>query len=231
MKWTKTARLASLCSVAFLCTELGCGLLSPPAEDAPHDGGHPALTCSQIVTCEEQCAAGSDACLRTCDLNGTFSAQHLAGALASCLGSVCPTGVGGVCATLSIACFNCEGEQESGPCAEQFVACQRDGQPDAGQASDSDAGSFDAGPPDAGLPSFARDVAPLMTQFCATCHATGTNGAPLDQFTDYATAVHECASIRAYIVGNLMPLPGSPQLYTWEEDTIINWCAEPNPLP
>jgi hypothetical protein len=88
--------------------------------------------------------------------------------------------------------------------------------------------------PNTPLISFARQVEPILNMYCATCHATGTNNAPIDSFsTDYMTAVNESQTISAYITGSppLMPLAGFPQLTASDLSTVLGWINESPQLP
>jgi hypothetical protein len=88
--------------------------------------------------------------------------------------------------------------------------------------------------PNTPLISFAKQVEPILNQYCATCHATGKNQAPIDSFsTDYMTAMSESSTIAAYITGNppLMPLSGYPQLSASDLSIVLGWINESPQLP
>lgn len=53
--------------------------------------------------------------------------------------------------------------------------------------------------------SFLTDVRPIMHEYCAECHLTGTQGAPKRDFESYDVAVERIDSILARVEGGTMP--------------------------
>jgi len=72
---------------------------------------------------------------------------------------------------------------------------------------------------------FAADVAPVLEQYCASCHADGVQGAPQRDLVDYEISVALAESIRARIENGSMPPPGSPALDPDAYEVILRWVA------
>jgi hypothetical protein len=53
--------------------------------------------------------------------------------------------------------------------------------------------------------SFATDARPILHEYCAGCHAQGTQGAPQQDFESYAVAVSQIGAILARVEGGTMP--------------------------
>jgi hypothetical protein len=126
---------------------------SPDGSSTLVDGGAAPLEgCDAVFACESAC--GSDAqCRAACDAEGSSKALQLVQALDTCLGAVCPSSSGSVCATAGSACQMCQGSALSHGCAVLYTACEGDGvattdagsAPQDGGSAFSDAGSFDGG--------------------------------------------------------------------------------------
>ncbi len=87
----------------------------------------------------------------------------------------------------------------------------------------------DAAPPDGGLPSFARDVFPIIQNRCSTCHAVG-NDAGLWTFEDHHPVWDWQRLVNSDLIYCKMPPPGAPSL-SWEERAVLfTWlyCGTPD---
>jgi hypothetical protein len=97
-------------------------------------------------------------------------------------------------------------------------------------------------------PSYARDIAPLMTARCTRCHSPGnptdpdmqpivvTAGQPgvtkaILDFTTMAGAESGCSPVLldTFVIKIGMPPPPSAKLDDWSIELLQRWCA--NPLP
>jgi mono/diheme cytochrome c family protein len=87
--------------------------------------------------------------------------------------------------------------------------------------------AVDAAPP-AGKPTFAKDVAPLINQYCGKCHSDKKpkGGVALTVFTDDASALKK-RTVWEQVADNLrsgdMPPPGKPRPNADELDIINAW--------
>jgi hypothetical protein len=97
-------------------------------------------------------------------------------------------------------------------------------------------------------PSYARDIAPLMTARCTRCHSSGnptdpdmqpivvTAGQPgitkaIGDFTTMAGAESGCAPVlfNTFVIQTGMPPPPSDKLDAWSIELLQRWCANPQP--
>jgi cytochrome c5 len=72
---------------------------------------------------------------------------------------------------------------------------------------------------------FAADVAPIIAERCAVCHATGANMAPVVALADYDTAVVRATEIRTRIATAQMPPPGATPLGADELEKLLRWFS------
>ena len=72
---------------------------------------------------------------------------------------------------------------------------------------------------------FADDVAPILDQYCATCHASGGDNAPFVAFDDYDTSVSIANTILTRIAKGQMPPAGALQMTGSEIDILEAWAA------
>jgi hypothetical protein len=102
--------------------------------------GNTGTDCVTLVNCLGPCT--TQACVNTCAAAASSTAISEYNNIVSCVGSACPTTSGGVCASSSQACDNCQtaAEQSGGACGAQIAAC-------VGSSGAVDAGTPDAGPP------------------------------------------------------------------------------------
>jgi hypothetical protein len=79
--------------------------------------------CDVLAGCVGNCA--TQACATACADEATSEAITLYNAAADCVAGACPNTTGGVCATDSAACVQCEDDSEGagGACYSQIVAC------------------------------------------------------------------------------------------------------------
>ncbi len=133
---------------ALSLTVLGCGDDSTSAQmdmtidaKAPTgDGGLPALSCGDLITCDNACNTPS--CSTACVKKATTTAQSLYKALGDCIDKVCPQselGDGGTAVACSYdsvgnyidqaACDACvmKSQDAGGACEAQLTACSNDG--------------------------------------------------------------------------------------------------------
>lgn len=76
--------------------------------------------------------------------------------------------------------------------------------------------------------SFATDVEPFLTKHCTICHATGANGAPKDDFLDYANAKEKSALMLKRLSGDggsVMPPVTSEVLAPTDYAVITRWVG------
>jgi hypothetical protein len=87
----------------------------------------------------------------------------------------------------------------------------------------------DAAPPDGGIPSFARDVAPIIPDRCATCHAVG-NDAGLWPLGTFEEVWDWQRLIAADLIKCTMPPPAAPPVTLEERTTLFTWlyCGTPD---
>lgn len=71
--------------------------------------------------------------------------------------------------------------------------------------------------------TFQADLAPVLTAFCATCHDTGINGAPVIRFGDYDTSVAQLDRILARVGAGEMPPLGSPRPPGELRELLLRW--------
>ena len=109
----------------------------------------------------------------------------------------------------------------------QTVAQQSDASPRPANCTFIDASSCQSP-----IPSYSRDVAPVLDRACnSTCHAPGVGPWPLNQ---WANVADWGMSIGADIGQCTMPPPdagaGNGDLTDQERGTILNWlvCGAPN---
>lgn len=74
-------------------------------------------------------------------------------------------------------------------------------------------------------PSFAKDVKPFFEAHCMVCHATGTNNAPVLNFTDLATAQAQLTEIVRRLQNTASPMPPTAQerLSPTDYQVVIRW--------
>ncbi len=83
-------------------------------------------------------------------------------------------------------------------------------------------------------PSWAKDVQPIIENYCITCHEPGGNGEALADLTSYAYVYRSRSSILTQVYQCLMPnqdaSPPPPELTTDQRETIVAWvaCNAPN---
>lgn len=70
---------------------------------------------------------------------------------------------------------------------------------------------------------FEDDVAPILTDYCGSCHADGTANAPLQDFADYDNVVVLAQTIVSRIQAGQMPPAGSDPLPGDAVDLINRW--------
>ena len=76
--------------------------------------------------------------------------------------------------------------------------------------------------------SFAADVKPFFSKHCTGCHATGVNGAPKDDFLDYASAKERSALMLKRLSGDggsVMPPVTSEVLAPSDYAVITRWIG------
>lgn len=76
--------------------------------------------------------------------------------------------------------------------------------------------------------SFAADVKPFFTKHCTVCHATGANGAPKDDFLDFANAKEKSALLLKRLSGDggpVMPPATSEVLTPTDYAVITRWIG------
>jgi len=71
--------------------------------------------------------------------------------------------------------------------------------------------------------SFATDVKPFFASHCATCHGTGINGAPKDDFLDDTTAKERSATILKRLAGDGAPVmpPATREVLTPSDYAVV----------
>lgn len=77
-------------------------------------------------------------------------------------------------------------------------------------------------------PSFERDVVPFLDKHCLTCHAAGTNGAPVLPLRDYAKAVQLAPLVvRRIRAEGAPPMPPSSveRLVPADYAAVVRWAA------
>ncbi len=81
-----------------------------------------------------------------------------------------------------------------------------------------------------GVPlSFATDVLPIMSAYCASCHKAGIKGAPPIDFEDYGVAKSKSDRIVARMADGTMPPAGSAAVPADKFKVVQLWAAEPSP--
>lgn len=85
--------------------------------------------------------------------------------------------------------------------------------------------------PGSGVPSYTRDIAPLIGKYCATagCHVPG--GSAADQpMSTYAQLAPRIGEMHAQLYQCRMPLPPAPDPTDDERVTMLTWfvCGAPN---
>jgi cytochrome c5 len=81
-----------------------------------------------------------------------------------------------------------------------------------------------------GVPlSFATDVLPIMSTFCASCHKAGIKGAPPIDLEDYGVAKSKSDRIVARMSDGSMPPAGSAPVPADKFKVVQLWAAEPSP--
>jgi len=74
--------------------------------------------------------------------------------------------------------------------------------------------------------SFATDVRPILHEYCAGCHAQGTQGAPQEDFESYAVAVTQIGAILGRVEGGTMPPPSYGKKLPGEQIQILEGWAQ-----
>jgi cytochrome c5 len=71
--------------------------------------------------------------------------------------------------------------------------------------------------------SFATDVSPFFSKHCSVCHAAGLNGAPKDDFLDFATAKERSATILKRLAGDGAPVmpPANTEVLTPPDYAVV----------
>ena len=71
--------------------------------------------------------------------------------------------------------------------------------------------------------SFATDVKPFFAKHCAVCHAAALNGAPKDDFLDFATAEARSATILKRLAGDGAPVmpPANTEVLTPSDYAVV----------
>ena len=73
-------------------------------------------------------------------------------------------------------------------------------------------------------PTYASDVAPIITARCASCHGPGGVEAAHD-FTSYAGVYAERTHVLSQVYGCLMPPPSTLPLSASERQTLLAWLV------
>jgi hypothetical protein len=79
------------------------------------------------------------------------------------------------------------------------------------------------------VPSYAREVAPIIEQRCATCHYPD-NTQSGDVFADYEDVYAPRQTVLSRIYGCVMPPEGAPALTSDERRVLLQWfvCGAPD---
>lgn len=78
--------------------------------------------------------------------------------------------------------------------------------------------------------SFATDVRPILHEYCAGCHAQGTQGAPQADFESYAVAAAQIDAILARVEGGTMPPPSYGKKLPAEQIHVLeSWALTKAP--
>lgn len=74
--------------------------------------------------------------------------------------------------------------------------------------------------------SFATDIKPIMHEYCAECHATGTKGAPIVDFEDYNVAVERLSAWLGRVKAQTMPPVSYPKKLPGEKIQVMeDWSV------
>jgi hypothetical protein len=79
------------------------------------------------------------------------------------------------------------------------------------------------------VPSYANEIAPLISGSCFPCHAPGGQEA-VTPLTSYQQVYFYRTSVLDQVYHCIMPLAGSPGLTATERADLLNWliCNAPN---
>jgi hypothetical protein len=78
--------------------------------------------------------------------------------------------------------------------------------------------------------SFLTDVRPILHEYCADCHATGTQGAPLRDFEGYDVAVQWIGPILDRVQeGTMPPLSYGKKLPKEKIEILQDWSSTKTP--
>ncbi len=83
---------------------------------------------------------------------------------------------------------------------------------------------------DTGTPlSFAADIRPIVTEYCAGCHALQEKPAPLIDFESYDVMVSLLDAVVARVQNNSMPPKNAPPLPAEQVALLLAWATDPAP--
>jgi cytochrome c5 len=71
--------------------------------------------------------------------------------------------------------------------------------------------------------TFAADVKPFFSKHCTVCHGAGVDGAPKDDFLDFATAKERSATILKRLAGDGAPVmpPAKTEVLTPSDYAVV----------
>lgn len=138
-------------------------------------------------------------------------------AVTAAFGAVAAVGDLGLVGVDAQGPFLIDGDARPGPGAVVAV----DGAGDVWLGAESSVARYATGAP----VTFANDVAPLLADACATCHATGVDDAPVLAFDDYDTVVDLASSIADRMTKPSSPMPPSGLLAASETAPVLRWIA------
>ena len=78
--------------------------------------------------------------------------------------------------------------------------------------------------PSSNPPSYASDVAPILSTYCTTCHNPNgqESSKPLDSYTGVSSLA---SSVESQISTCSMPLSGNPQPSASDRDVVVAWIV------
>jgi hypothetical protein len=83
---------------------------------------------------------------------------------------------------------------------------------------------------DTGTPlSFAADIRPIVSEYCAGCHALQEKPAPLIDFESYDVMLSILDSVVARVQNNSMPPKNAPPLPAEQVALFLAWASDPAP--
>ncbi|MEZ4293684.1 MAG: hypothetical protein R3B70_01815 [Polyangiaceae bacterium] len=77
--------------------------------------------------------------------------------------------------------------------------------------------------------SFATDIQPIMGEYCAPCHKSGSNGAPAIDFESYDKMLEYADKAVARVQDSSMPPPTWPQVPKDQVQLLVEWVATKAP--